>query len=154
GTLRFARDKSTRLDVGLLRIDPDREITEDGFNCHESAASTPAAANPNARPTVEIGTADEPIPAKFTATVRLKYFEGMNPKTLPAIVNCGGRWDVHGAPMNRTWVKLAAPAKRGEDRVTLLEPVTGWKTGDHVIITASKEREVTSTFRQGAKKHQ
>ena len=56
--------------------------------------------------------------------------------------------------MNRTWVKLAAPAKRGDNRVVLLEPVTGWRVGDRVIVTASKLHEVTSTYRQGAKKHQ
>src|SRR5262249_17711879 len=98
GTLRFARDKSTRLDMGLLKIERGQETTEDGFNCHDAA--TPAAAtDSNSKPALEIGTAEEPIPAKFTATIRLVHFEGMNPKTLPAIVNCGGRWDVHGAPM-------------------------------------------------------
>ena len=154
GTLRFARDKSTRLDVGLLRIEPGNEISEDGFNCHDTAVPAATMAVSNSKAVLEIGTTEEPIPAKFTATIRLTPFEGMNPKTLPAIVNCGGRWDVHGAPMNRTWVKLAAPAKRGDNRVVLLEPVTGWRVGDRVIVTASKLHEVTSTYRQGAKKHQ
>src|SRR5262249_4754793 len=42
------------------------------------------------------------------------------------------------APMNRTWVKLGAAAKKGESVVTLAEPVTGWKVGDRVIVTATK----------------
>ena len=32
-----------------------------------------------------------------TATIRLVYFPGMDRETLPAIVNCGGRFDLHGA---------------------------------------------------------
>src|SRR5262245_40161080 len=35
GTLTFARDKSTRLKVGLLKVQPGEECSEDGFNCHE-----------------------------------------------------------------------------------------------------------------------
>src|SRR5678815_2898750 len=35
GTLTFARDKSTRLNVGLLKVQPGNECSEDGFNCHE-----------------------------------------------------------------------------------------------------------------------
>src|SRR5262249_27854303 len=31
GTLTFARDKDTRLDVGLLRIQPGEDATEEGF---------------------------------------------------------------------------------------------------------------------------
>jgi hypothetical protein len=37
GTLTFARDRSTRLDVGLLKVQPGEECAEDGFNCHEMA---------------------------------------------------------------------------------------------------------------------
>jgi len=154
GKLSFARDRSTRLNVGLLKIEPGEETTEDGFNFHY-ASDAPANSPPKAyRPTLEIGTADDPIPANHTATVRLVYFEGMNPKTLPAIVNCGGCWEVHGAPLNRTWVKLGAPTHPGDTRVTLSEEVRGWKAGDRVIVTASKGVETESTFRQSAKKHQ
>src|SRR4030095_15839284 len=38
GTLAFARDKSTRLNVGLLKVSPGEECSEDGFNCHETVA--------------------------------------------------------------------------------------------------------------------
>ncbi|MBI3877603.1 MAG: G8 domain-containing protein [Verrucomicrobia bacterium] len=153
GTLTFARDKSTRLDVGLLKVIEGEACTEDGFNCHESA-DMPAAAPGTARPALELGTTEQPIPSGVTATVRLVHFAGMDTNTLPAIVVCGGRWDVHGAPMNRTWVKLGASAKAGDSSVTLAEPVTGWRVGDRVILTASKGKERSSTFRQSAKKHQ
>src|SRR5438445_82010 len=60
GTLSFARDRDTRLDVGLLKIGGDS--TEDGANCvsHISSAR---------RPTLEVGTQDDPIPAQHTALI-------------------------------------------------------------------------------------
>ena len=40
GTLRFATDRNTRLDVGLIRVEPGDEVTEEGFDCN---AAVPAA---------------------------------------------------------------------------------------------------------------
>src|SRR5262245_6606290 len=37
GTLTFARDKDTRLDVGLIRIQPGDEVSEEGFDCDAHA---------------------------------------------------------------------------------------------------------------------
>src|SRR5712672_2581127 len=34
GTLAFSRERSTRLDVGLIRISPGESADEDGFVCH------------------------------------------------------------------------------------------------------------------------
>src|SRR6185369_16852316 len=62
GTLTFARDKSTRLDVGLLKVQPGNECAEDGFNCHEMA-ETPSPDESNAtEAALEIGTRANPIP--------------------------------------------------------------------------------------------
>src|SRR5262245_19830505 len=133
GTLTFAREKSTTLNVGLLKVQPGEECTEDGFNCHEGMDVTNPLDGPRRgedtapyRAALEIGTRENPIPANVTATLRLTYFEGMDTNTLPALMNCGGRMDIHGAPMNRTWVKLGALAKAGDSRVQLNETVTGW----------------------------
>src|SRR5262249_1134625 len=38
-------------------------------------------------------------------------------------------------PLSRTWVKLGATAGKGDNAVVLAEPVTGWKTGDRIIVT-------------------
>ncbi len=153
GTLTFAHDKSTRLDVGLLKIQPGDDCAEDGFNCHE-VTETPMAADyslPEAA--LEIGTRVHPIPANVTATIRLVYFDGMDTNSFPALMNCGGRWDVHGAPMNRTWVKLGAGVKAGESKVTLAEPVSGWKVDDRIIVTVSRESEDGgSSYRQSARR--
>jgi hypothetical protein len=148
GTLAFATDRSTRLDVGLVRISAGNSADEDGFACHAQPIDLPAIKGE--RPGLEIGTLEVPLPANVKATIRLVYFEGMDRESMPGIINCGGRWDAHGAPMSRTWVKLGATVKPGEKVVTLAEAVSGWKVGDRVIVTASKETGSSSTFRAGA----
>ena len=135
GTLSFARDKSTLLVVGLIRIEPGETSTEDGFDCqaevsaHDAGGSTPA---------LEIGTPDSPIPAEVKATIRLKHFPGTSEETLPAIIVCGGRWDVHGAPLVRTWVKLGAPAMPGDSQIIPAEEMKDWRAGDRIIITSGE----------------
>jgi hypothetical protein len=132
GILRFARDKSTRLDVGLLKIQAGDEASEDGFDC-DAHAPKPYPRLP--RPALEVGRPDSPIEAKHNATIRLVSFAAHDPKSCPAIVCCGGRMDFHGAPMNHTWVKLAVAAHKGDRAVTLAGTVQGWRAGDRVVVT-------------------
>jgi hypothetical protein len=149
GTLTFARDRDTRLDVGLLKIQPGADASENGFDCD---AHLPALAPGQPRPTLEVGTAQQPIDARHTARIRLVYFEGMDKQSCPALVCCGGRMELHGAPMSRTWVKLGATARAGDTVITLAEAVTGWRIGDHVILTATQREPTGSTsgtFRPG-----
>jgi hypothetical protein len=153
GTLRFSREKSTRLTVGLIKIAAGETCSEDGFVCEVHAAPTADAGiitEASATPTLEIGSFDRPISGGMSATIRLHWFEGMDKETLPAISNCGGRWEVHGAPLSRTWVKLGADAKKGQDTIALAEPVTGWKVGDRVIVTSSKQDYGFETLRPKA----
>jgi hypothetical protein len=151
GTLAFARDRDTRLDVGLLKIQPGEDASENGFDCD---AHLPVFTAGQPRPTLEVGTAQQPIGAGHTARIRLVYFEGMDKQSCPALVCCGGQMELHGAPMSRTWVKLGATAKAGDSRVTLAEPVTGWRVGDHIILTATqreyRSRQTTGSLRRGA----
>ena len=148
GDLSFSRQKNTRLEVGLIKVEAGETTTEDGFNCHDDAS--PAAAG-GAKPVLEIGSADAPIPAGVTATIRLRHFEGMNPETLPAIIVCGGQWDIHGAPMPRTWLKLEATADAGSTTVTLTEAAQGWRVGDRIIVTGSKEADYHAAVRKAAR---
>ena len=68
GTLTFARDRNTKLCVGLVKIQPGEDASEHGFDC-DLHPQTPDPTKP--KPALEIGTAADPIPARFTATVRL-----------------------------------------------------------------------------------
>ncbi len=131
GILRFATDRDTRLDAGLIRIEPGDEVFEEGFEC-DAHLSAPEPTAP--RPALEVGSPNHPVDAAHTALIRLVYFEGMNKDSCPAIVCCGGRMDFHGAPMNRTWVKLAATAAKGATELELAEPVQGWRPGQTVLI--------------------
>ena len=60
---------------------------------------------------------DEPIHTGVTSVIRLVYFKGTDRETLPAIIDCGGRWTSNGAPLSRTWVKLAEAAKPDQDKL-------------------------------------
>ncbi len=146
GVLTFDPDRDTRLDVGLIRIQAGDDLREEGFDCTAHLAELDPAAP---RPALIVGADDRPIDAKHTATIRLVYFDGMDKQSCPAIVCCGGRMDFHGAPMNRTWVKLGATAKKGDAAVTCAEAVQGWKPGDRVIVTSTHTGDEVSGARRG-----
>jgi hypothetical protein len=135
GTLAFGTDKDTLLNVGLIKIQPGNMYSEEGFDCEEHMAM-PDPKKPRAA--LIIGTPEKPIEAGKTAQIRLHYVDGMNKESCPAIICCGGRWETHGAALNRTWVKLGDNAKAGDTAVTLVEPVTGWKKGDRVLLTGTE----------------
>jgi hypothetical protein len=144
GKLSFAPDKNTRLDVGLIKVQPGNDTTEHGFNC---SAKVPDSDPNKPKPALEVGTADRPIDASHTATIRLVFFDGMDPESCPAIVCCAGRMDFHGAEMNHTWIKLGDDAKKDSSVVTLSDAVTGWRKGDQVIITGSvRQNKIAKTF--------
>ena len=150
GTLTFARDRDTLLNVGLIKIQSGDDASENGFDC--DAHISPPGQRKEPQPALEVGTLDEPIPAKYRAAIRLVYIDGMDKQSCPAITCCGGRMDFHGAPMNRTWVKLGAPAKNGSTEVTLAEAVTGWRPGDRVILTATvRQNKIKKTFRDSTR---
>jgi hypothetical protein len=69
GTLTFARDRNTRLNVGLIKIQAGDDASEDGFNCDAHVREPEAGA---ARPSLEVGTAEDPIPVEYTATIEFR----------------------------------------------------------------------------------
>ena len=90
----FATDRDTRLDVCLLKIQNGADDSESGFDCgpHPSASGTEQAA-------LQVGTTEKPVDANHTATIRLTYVDGMDKNSFPALICCGGRMDLHGAPL-------------------------------------------------------
>ncbi len=143
GVLKFATDRNTRLEVGVIRIENLDHYCEEGFDCQVAPDAKPAAHSPGSHqedrgPALEIGRPEAPVPAGFTAMIRLHYVEGMDKESCPAIVCCGGRMDIHGAPLERTWVKLPyQSAKVGEARIVMPYPLPGWKVGDRIIISGT-----------------
>src|SRR5262245_11358898 len=83
GTLTFARDRDTWLDVGLIKIQPGEDASEDGFDCDAHLPGPPAH---GPRPALEVGTPGRPIAANHTAVIRLVDFEGVSKGSWPAIV--------------------------------------------------------------------
>ena len=165
GVLRFSREKNTRLDVGLLKVQPGEACAEDGFvlAVHADAITaerkSPAKPSPSVealadlpepeRPALEIGTVDDPLPPGITATIRLVYFPGTDKDDLPAIVDCGGRMDLHGAAQPDL-AEARARFGAGDTSVSLAEPVTGWRPGDRVILTAAHPLEYQEAKAAGA----
>jgi hypothetical protein len=150
GTLTFARDRNTLLNVGILKVQNSDTCSEGGFACDFHTVNTagePHAAPSGPLPTLEIGTIEQPIPAEYTARIRLHYFAGMNKSDAPALVCCSARMSLHGAPLSRTWVKLGADAAVGTRTVTLSEPAEGWRVGDEVVVTGSRHHGSGGKYR-------
>jgi len=134
GTLSFDPTKTTKLDVGLIKVQAGDEYSEEGFDCD---GHIEAAKPGTSKPRLEVGTQDAPIDSDKSATIRLHYVEGMNKESCPAIVSCGGHMEFHGKRMTRTWVKLGATAKVGDATLSPAEAVAGWSIGDRIIATGS-----------------
>src|SRR5262249_43009830 len=85
GTMTFATDRDTRLDVGLIKIQAGEEYSEEGFDC--DAHLKPLAPG-RSRPALLVGTPDKPVGAKHSAKIRLVFVEGLDKESCPAIVCC------------------------------------------------------------------
>ena len=59
GSVVFATDRDTVLNVGLIKIQAGDEYSEDGFDCDHAPPADPAAV----RPELVIGTPDRPVAA-------------------------------------------------------------------------------------------
>jgi len=135
GTLTFDPNKTTQLNVGLIKIQDSEDTAEEGFDCEGHVAEPEPGKQ---RAALLVGTPEKPIAAGHKALIRLTYVEGLDKNSCPAIVCCAGRMDFHGAVMNRTWVKLGETAAKGDQQVTLTEKVTGWTAGDRIILTPTQ----------------
>lgn len=149
GTLRFSTDRDTELNVGLLTVQHTDKCLENGFACEFEGAQDGPRTPADKWPSLIIGTPDHPISAKHTARIRLHHLEGMDPNEAPAVACCSGRMEIHGSPMARTWMKLAADAKAGATTVTLPELPSGWHVGDEVLLTATERADGSGSFRPG-----
>jgi hypothetical protein len=115
GSLLFARDRSTRLDVGNVIV------IRGGY--------------------LEVGTPGAPMPAGVTAEIRLvipasaRCVGGTSFVEGDIGVWVYGRWDVFGSPVRATWTKLAVPAPVGTSSVQVAGDVTDWPVGAWIVVT-------------------
>ena len=155
GTLSFARDGDTELNVALLKVQKSDTCSESGFACdflHRAKGGEPTDAPQGGMPALLVGTLDRPIPPGYTARIRLHYLEGMNKDDAPAIACCSARMEIHGAPLRHTWVKLAADVKPKQDKIVVSEAVVDWHVGDEVIVTASERGAAFGSYRAGSRR--
>jgi len=142
GALRFARDRSTELNVCLLKVQAGNRCTERGFACDFRGVNRkgePNALPGESLPTLEVGTQQNPIPTQHVARIRLHYLEGMDKEDAPALVCCSARMELHGSPLKRPWAKLGATCQPGDLKIVVSEDVSDWRVGDEIIVTASKK---------------
>ncbi len=149
GTLKFAVDRDTELNVGLLTIQHQSECSEHGFACEFEGSKDGPKTSAENWPALIIGTVEHPIPADHTARIRLHHLKGMDANDAPAIACCSGRMELHGSPLARTWIKLGANVAAGRTDVKLSEPMADWRVGDEVLVTATERAVGSGTFRPG-----
>ncbi len=110
GTLSFARDRDTELNVSLIKVQNSDTCSESGFSSDFSevnAAGEPGGATQGEDADARNRYARTTDPAEHTARIRLHHLEGMNKDDAPALVCCSAQMDLQGAPMNRTWSSSA-----------------------------------------------
>ena len=136
GTLTFAPDRDTRLDVGLIKIQAGDDASEDGFDCdaHAAAPGTRAApAGPGGR---HARPADRSRPARPSSAWSTSRAWTRN-RARRSSAAAGG-WTFTAPPLNRTWVKLGGDRQEGRHAAHAGRAGQGWRVGDRVIVTATQ----------------
>jgi hypothetical protein len=123
GTLYFDRDVDTQLYVNDHIM-----VSDGGF--------------------LNMGTPGDHLPAAVKAEVRFvlsqtqadAYHGGQHfhPPDIGLWVMSGGRWDVHGAPLLRTWSKLAQDGVAGSKTLVVENNVSDWYVGGVVVVTSTR----------------
>ena len=97
GTLTFARDRDTLLGVGLIKIQPGDDASENGFDCD---AHLPKRGHNAVLPALEVGTPAEVTanPAVIEAYLGKRYAQdhGEWPKRIVLETTDGNRYFFYG----------------------------------------------------------
>jgi chitodextrinase len=116
GTLRFRTDVDTEMLVGTMMVMP-------GGTLEVGTQARPVS--PGVRATITI--ADRPIDTMFDPEQFGHGLVGL------------GNVTIHGAPMNSTFVRLAAEPRAGDTKLVLSEPVSGWRAGDWLFLPDTRQ---------------
>ena len=126
GQLTFRSDISTRLTVGTMTVMPGGGL--------------------------QIGTIGSPVAAGVTAEIVIadRPFEtGVDPEQYGTGLIGFGRVTMHGATKAPTFVRLAAEANPGQSGLSLSAAVSGWQTGDRLVVPGSNQSLSTPGSYQG-----
>ena len=117
GRLLFRTDVSTRLAVGTLLVMPGGAV--------------------------EIGTAQQPLPAPHTAEIVIRDVPlnlAADPKQFgTGLLSVDGKVAVHGSARSPTFVRLATAPRAGDASFALAQPVAGWQVGDTIVVPDSRQ---------------
>jgi hypothetical protein len=122
GSLIFATTQNTRLTVGTLMVMPQGKL--------------------------EVGTPARPVPTGVQAEIVIAALPldtgtvaqpGSDLKQYGNSIIGLGTISMHGAPMGKTFIRIAVDPKAGDSALTLLSPPTGWNVGDHLMIPDTRQ---------------
>jgi hypothetical protein len=82
---------------------------------------------------LEVGTEANPIPASVSATLRLN---AVKEGSAGIMVMHMGRLEIHGAPIGKTFTKLAASVENGSNTLKVSDSLA-WHVGDHLVVTST-----------------
>jgi len=116
GHLSFSTDVNTRMQTGNLMV------WDGGY--------------------LEVGSAAKPVPANVTAEIIItdqKIDRKLDPAELGTGIESLGKVTMHGAAKTPTFARLAQEPLAGQNTITLEQPATTWKTGDHIVIPDTRQ---------------
>lgn len=113
GVLEFSPSISTRLIVGTLLV---RSLGR-----------------------LAIGTIQSPIPSDVTAELVIADRPATDPGQFGTGLIVLGGISLHGASKTPTWTRLATEPTAGTTTLQLLNPVTGWRAGDRVVLPDTRQ---------------
>ena len=117
GELRWATDQDTRLRVTHVQVLPQGTLT--------------------------MGTAAAPIADNNSAEIVIRDMEldvaGVDPAQYGNGIHVFGTINIHGAPMERTFLRFASEARAGDTTLDLEQVPTGWTPGDRLLIPDTRQ---------------
>jgi hypothetical protein len=121
GVLRFNPTATTRLTVTNLMVMGDHGMPTMTHVGH-----------------LEMGTPASPIAANVTAEIVIADTPLGSGVSDPEQYGTGllnfGKVTMHGAIKTPTWLRVATEPRAGDTTLTLEAPVSGWRTGDRIVI--------------------